>query len=321
MRAARPPDRRASITPAAAHRSAARASIARRAGLGFLWEWTKIFAVVGGAVPRHPHVPRRGVQDSERQHGEHAAGRRLPAREQARVRRRGAVHAQAAAAASRAAARRRDRVRVARGPDEEFREAARRSAGRHARDARRHADPERRARSRSGTSSTPSRTSIPSPEDFRWQRDYPRADRASAPSAYHPSRNNWGPLVVPEGNYFVLGDNRDNSLDSRYWGFVADSLVKGRPFVIYYSYAPDSRRRLRLAHAHPLDAPRRAHALTIAVATAGRASTRRRLARTARAREPVAKEPLSVWPPPATRSRRTKKARSISTSATSAPIR
>ena len=38
----------------------------------------------------------------------------------------------------------------------------------------------------------------------------------------------------------MLGDNRDNSLDSRYWGFVADSLVKGRPFVVYYSYAPDS---------------------------------------------------------------------------------
>jgi signal peptidase I len=37
-----------------------------------------------------------------------------------------------------------------------------------------------------------------------------------------------------------LGDNRDNSLDSRYWGFVPDSLVKGKPFVIYYSYAPDT---------------------------------------------------------------------------------
>jgi len=79
----------------------------------------------------------------------------------------------------------------------------------------------------------------PSPEDFHWQRDYVIR---SGPNAvgYHPSRNNWGPLVVPKGNYFVLGDNRDNSLDSRYWGFVADSLVKGRPFVIYYSYAPDS---------------------------------------------------------------------------------
>jgi signal peptidase I len=79
----------------------------------------------------------------------------------------------------------------------------------------------------------------PAPEDFRWQRDY-LVRNAAAATGYHPSRNNWGPLVVPKGNYFVLGDNRDNSLDSRYWGFVADSLVKGRPFVIYYSYAPDT---------------------------------------------------------------------------------
>lgn len=79
----------------------------------------------------------------------------------------------------------------------------------------------------------------PSPDDFRWQRNY-LVSTAAASIAYHPSRNNWGPLVVPEKNYFVLGDNRDNSLDSRYWGFVPDSLVKGRPFVIYYSYAPDT---------------------------------------------------------------------------------
>lgn len=79
----------------------------------------------------------------------------------------------------------------------------------------------------------------PAPEDFRWQKDYVLRTGATA-SGYHPSRNNWGPLVVPKGNYFVLGDNRDNSLDSRYWGFVPDSLVKGRPFVIYYSYSPDS---------------------------------------------------------------------------------
>ena len=38
----------------------------------------------------------------------------------------------------------------------------------------------------------------------------------------------------------MLGDNRDNSLDSRYWGFVADSLVIGRPLFVYYSYTPDT---------------------------------------------------------------------------------
>jgi len=78
----------------------------------------------------------------------------------------------------------------------------------------------------------------PAFDDFQWQREY--LVGASSTSQYLPTRNNWGPLLVPEGKYFVLGDNRDNSLDSRYWGFVADSLVKGRPFVVYYSYSPDS---------------------------------------------------------------------------------
>jgi signal peptidase I len=76
-------------------------------------------------------------------------------------------------------------------------------------------------------------------DEFRWQRHHLLASAAAA-SSYPPSRNNWGPLVVPERNYFVLGDNRDNSLDSRYWGFVPDSLVKGRPMVVYYSYSPDT---------------------------------------------------------------------------------
>lgn len=61
--------------------------------------------------------------------------------------------------------------------------------------------------------------------------------RGSQP--YRPSRDNWGPIVVPEGHSFMLGDNRDNSEDSRYWGFVADSLVRGTPMVVYYSFSPD----------------------------------------------------------------------------------
>lgn len=78
----------------------------------------------------------------------------------------------------------------------------------------------------------------PSAAAFRWQREYVTA--GTDVRRYHPSRNNWGPLVVPAAHYFMLGDNRDNSLDSRYWGFVPDSLVRGSPILVYYSYAPDS---------------------------------------------------------------------------------
>lgn len=44
-----------------------------------------------------------------------------------------------------------------------------------------------------------------------------------------------GEIVVPPGNFFVLGDNRDDSLDSRYWGFVPRENITGRPFLIYWS--------------------------------------------------------------------------------------
>jgi len=44
-----------------------------------------------------------------------------------------------------------------------------------------------------------------------------------------------GELIIPQGNYFVLGDNRDESLDSRYWGFVPQENVIGRPLLIYWS--------------------------------------------------------------------------------------
>ncbi|MCX7602444.1 MAG: signal peptidase I, partial [Bryobacteraceae bacterium] len=51
-----------------------------------------------------------------------------------------------------------------------------------------------------------------------------------------------GEVVVPPGHYFVLGDNRDSSLDSRYWGFVPRENIIGKPLLVYWSYdAPTHR--------------------------------------------------------------------------------
>lgn len=49
-------------------------------------------------------------------------------------------------------------------------------------------------------------------------------------------RYNWGPQIVSMDQYFVLGDNRDNSRDSRFWGFVPQDDILGRATVVYWSY-------------------------------------------------------------------------------------
>ena len=49
-------------------------------------------------------------------------------------------------------------------------------------------------------------------------------------------RETYGPVTVPPGQYFVMGDNRDNSEDSRYWGFLPESYVKGQALFIYFSF-------------------------------------------------------------------------------------
>jgi signal peptidase I len=73
---------------------------------------------------------------------------------------------------------------------------------------------------------------------MEWQTAYLTDSAASLP--YYPTRDNWGPIIVPDSSYFMLGDNRDFSLDSRYWGFVPRGDIKGRAVALYFSYARDS---------------------------------------------------------------------------------
>jgi signal peptidase I len=58
-------------------------------------------------------------------------------------------------------------------------------------------------------------------------------------ATYNPDLQDWGPIVVPPDSFFMMGDSRDNSHDSRMWGFLPRENVRGRPMFIYYSY--DSR--------------------------------------------------------------------------------
>jgi signal peptidase I len=70
--------------------------------------------------------------------------------------------------------------------------------------------------------------------------DFPRLDvlNANVETRWSQQLRTWvrnGELTVPPGQYFVLGDNRDESLDSRYWGFVPRENIIGRPLLIYWS--------------------------------------------------------------------------------------
>ncbi len=75
---------------------------------------------------------------------------------------------------------------------------------------------------------------------YTWHRDeriFP--DRSSIPDQAR-LRDNFGPYIVPDGHYFCLGDNRDQSYDSRFWGPVPARYIKGRAFMIYWSFGGET---------------------------------------------------------------------------------
>jgi signal peptidase I len=80
---------------------------------------------------------------------------------------------------------------------------------------------------------------------FDWQKTAGLHTSRFGPAPAQPTHDNWGPIVVPPGKLFMMGDNRYDSKDSRYWGFVPRDNVRGEPMFVYYSWnADDSDRPL-----------------------------------------------------------------------------
>ena len=92
----------------------------------------------------------------------------------------------------------------------------------------------------SETRSVTSGTASDAPQPlFAWQHQIEiSGSRFGAPIA-QPSLHEWGPLVVPAGTFFMMGDNRDDSVDSRYYGPVPRQNFRGTPAFVYYSYDPE----------------------------------------------------------------------------------
>jgi signal peptidase I len=71
---------------------------------------------------------------------------------------------------------------------------------------------------------------------FVWQHRIEAATSRFGPPVADPTLHEWGPLVIPAGTYFMMGDNRDNSVDSRYYGLVPRANLRGTPTFVYYSF-------------------------------------------------------------------------------------
>ena len=82
--------------------------------------------------------------------------------------------------------------------------------------------------------STPGETS----SLFDWQKRIALENTRFGSAPAQPTHDNWGPLLIPPAHYFMMGDNRYCSKDSRYWGVVPRDNIRGRPLFVYYSYRP-----------------------------------------------------------------------------------
>jgi signal peptidase I len=69
---------------------------------------------------------------------------------------------------------------------------------------------------------------------------FPAGDEGDVDVNDFDVRRNYGPVTVPDDHYFMMGDNRDNSQDSRYWGFMPRSYVKGKALFVYFSFGDPS---------------------------------------------------------------------------------
>ncbi len=79
-------------------------------------------------------------------------------------------------------------------------------------------------------------------EPYKFHED-PSTFRNRGPHSFlsDVKRDNFGPIEIPPGSYFMMGDNRDNSADSRYFGFLPHDYIVGRPLFVFWSYEDDER--------------------------------------------------------------------------------
>jgi len=73
------------------------------------------------------------------------------------------------------------------------------------------------------------------PERYGYHNHVPLLPAGVDRRTYRPTRDNWGPVVIPRGHYWMMGDNREESLDSRFMGPIPRGVIRGKPLFLYFS--------------------------------------------------------------------------------------